>query len=91
MSNMRFPQMHIATSVVNRLLNLRDEMIAEIPIPSPIPSPIPIPAPNVADPLLEGIRLDAAVAAPVKPTSVEGADPLTARVATGGNLIGALQ
>jgi hypothetical protein len=65
----RFPKMHIAQSVVNRILNAHDELEASMPTLAPEPTP----APHVPDPTLEGAELDLALDAPAAP--VEGVEP----------------
>lgn len=56
----KFPQIHIATSVVNRLLNLRDSIQ---------PPTVVTPAPAVKDPTLEGGAIDAATQTPTPPVA----------------------
>ena len=56
----KFPQIHIATSVVNRLLNLRDSIQ-----PPAVVSPVP----NVPDPTMEGGAIDASTLAPTPPVA----------------------
>lgn len=52
-----FPKLHIATSVVNRILNIADG------IPDQAPPVLPGPAgPNVPDPRLQSYQLDQALA-----------------------------
>lgn len=55
----KFPKMHIADSVLNRIKNELDGI-------SPLNVPMPIPA--VPDPTQQGLDIDAAVATPAAPT-----------------------
>lgn len=66
-NGIRFPKMHIAESVVNRILNLRDEL-------PPVHRPMPTPTPNVPDPNVQGLQLDQALAQPTPPVD-GGAGP----------------
>jgi hypothetical protein len=52
--SIKFPSVHIAESVVNRILNLRDELGA-----SRAPPPAPSAPPAVPDPSGQGALLDA--------------------------------
>ena len=58
-----FPQMNIATSVVNRILNAHSELTAHVPVADAIPRG----APNVPNAAPLGADLDAAIAAPEGP------------------------
>lgn len=64
---MKFPSMHIAESVVNRILNTWDEI--------PSPAPAAAPAPEVPNPAPQGAALDQALTTPQggAPASSEGA------------------
>ena len=53
-----FPRMHIANSVVNRILNVADGLEGAAPNAA-------TPEPPVPDTFIEGEQLDAALAAPV--------------------------
>jgi hypothetical protein len=53
----RFPKMHIAESVVNRILNVADGL--------PSGASAPTPPPYSPNPALEGARLNEALAQPV--------------------------
>lgn len=57
----RFPKMHIAESVANRILNLADDMRAGGFMPPPEPREPPT-LPHA--PIMEGAQLDQALAAP---------------------------
>lgn len=52
----RFPRMHIAESVVNRILNADDEL-------GPA-APVTLPEPTVADPTAAGVAIDAKLSQP---------------------------
>lgn len=54
----KFPKMHIAQSVVNRILNVRDGM------PDTTPGLNITPAPELPDTLAQGQRLDLSLAQP---------------------------
>lgn len=57
----RFPKMHIAESVANRILNLADDMRAG----GFMPPPEPVPPPELPGaPTMEGAQLDQALATP---------------------------
>lgn len=56
----KFPRMHIATSVVNRILNAADEIERSRPQAAQEPVAAPI-APTVPDPSVEGAALDSAL------------------------------
>jgi len=57
----RFPKINIATSTVNRILNVADEITAGANLKS---APTPRGAPNVPDTSRSGPAIDAALAAP---------------------------
>lgn len=70
----KFPKVHIATSVVNRIMNLRDELNAP-------PAPKVSRAPSVPDPTLEGDALTAKLTEPtpdVGEASMDGSNSLEA-------------
>lgn len=70
----RFPELHIATSVVNRILNAnRDILKAQA---APVGSAVP----SVPDSAPLGAALDGAIAEPT--AAVAGTDPLMAEDAT---------
>lgn len=54
----KFPKMHIASSVVNRILNIADGVNAAVISPS-LPADVP-------DPSISGGGLDAALATPIR-------------------------
>ena len=86
----RFPKMHIAASVVNRIINIRDELNS-----GRVTIPIPVPAearePEVPDPETLGIGIDEAIG--TTPTELPGAEPGTeanaavASIAGGGTAL----
>lgn len=86
----KFPKVHIATSVVNRILNLRDEVAARAALASRDP--------QVPDPALAGDVLDAKLAQPtpdVGEASMDGdnsvaANTLEATIAGGKPIQGVL-
>lgn len=53
----KFPKVHIAQSVVNRILNVADDLDTERSAPT-------IDVPTVPDPAMAGARLDQALSAP---------------------------
>lgn len=67
---MRFPQIHIAESVVNRLLNMADDLepVSDVSLNAP---------PPVVDPTRQSLQLDQALQepAPGMPPLDETADP----------------
>lgn len=63
----KFPKVHIAASVVNRILNVRDELGASAPARAPV-------APNVPDPTAEGDVIDAKLNAPAPDMGEASAD-----------------
>ncbi len=79
MTGIKFPKYHIASSVVNRILNVADElgMPSELEVREP---------PNVPDADAMGNAIDAAATTPVPALEGEG-DPVTGTVARGDNLI----
>lgn len=77
----RFPKMHIATSVVNRILNAADDL--EPPRAAPVPH-----APAVPDPTAEGAAIDRALASPPGPVPPIDQAPGAAReLLTGGTAL----
>ena len=56
----KFPRMHIAASVVNRILNAADGLESAAP-------GRPVSPPDVPDTFLQGEQLDSALAAPIAP------------------------
>lgn len=71
-ASVRFPKLHIATSVVNRIMNIHDELESKEKAPSAVPLPSPMPV----DPTLEGTMLNAALLEPNP--SVDAPDQSTA-------------
>ena len=71
MPQLRFPRMHIAASVQNRILNVLDQL-------PPIASELP--APNVPDPSELGAQLDQAVTTP--PPAIPAPDDSTEAIAS---------
>ena len=55
---MRFPKYHLATSVVNRIMNVANRVQA---------MPVPDKAPNIPNPTAQGQALDKALATPPQP------------------------
>jgi hypothetical protein len=55
---LKFPRMHIAQSVVNRIINIANQVQ-----PSSEPAPIDL-IPNVPDPTAQGAAIDAAISTP---------------------------
>lgn len=88
----KFPRVHIAQSVVNRILNTRDELARSSQTPA-VAAPTPPPA--VPDPTLEGAELDNNLAQPPPADlpPLEATEPapdaLASAVARGDNLISA--
>lgn len=87
----KFPRVHIAESVKNRILNTRDELNSSR---APAAAAPPAPPPSVPDPELEGAELDNNIAQPpgeLPPleTAEPGPDELAGAVARGDNLISA--
>ncbi len=80
----RFPRFHIATSVVNHILNVRDQISSEA---------ADQPAPDVPDTAQASARLDAALSQPLSEMQApEGADAALAdSVASGVSPADALQ
>lgn len=64
--SIRFPKMHVAQSVVNRILNVADGLKA--PPPAAVDR-----APAVAEPELEGELLTQELAAPAPPVTADDA------------------
>jgi hypothetical protein len=80
----KFPKMHIAQSVVNRILNTAEEIASN----KRAQVAFSMAAPNVPDPTLEGAALDMKMAGDVPPVSPPS-DPTQAAMAgealTGGD------
>lgn len=90
MSNVKFPKLHIAESVVNRILNVHAEIKLNAPAQPTMPD-IEQP-PITADPAMEGVALDASLAEPAQPAQslTEGSmepEQLTLGLMQGTNLI----
>lgn len=66
---MRFPKMHLATSVVNRILNMADEIAPQAP---PLSAPPPIPETSVQSATLDK---QLATGAPALPGIDQAPDP----------------
>lgn len=64
MADVKFPRLHIAESVVNRILNVRDELRAGKIAPPSIPS---VTQPAVPDPTIAGAQIDSQVTESVPP------------------------
>lgn len=64
---LRFPKMHIADSVVNRILNASDEI--EVAVAPAMPPSIP------ADPAEQGAVIDEALQTPVAPMPEQTPNP----------------
>lgn len=79
----RLPKMHIATSVVNRILNTYDEINQSL---APAPAMM-AEMPNVPDPTLEGANLDIGLETVVPEGAAAPADPLQSD-AVGAALMG---
>jgi len=69
----KFPKVHIAQSVVNRILETRDEL-RRTSAKSGGGAPAPVPPPAVPDPSATGAALDVATGTPAAPASSPG-DP----------------
>lgn len=87
MPGIRFPQLHIAQSVTNRILNVVDELRESRILPTP---PAPHTEPEVPlDTGMEGMKLDQALATPPGPMELppgpEG--QVAGGVATGTDII----
>ncbi len=85
----KFPKMHIAQSVVNRILNTAEDIQSN----RRMQSAFSMAAPNVPDPTLEGAALDMKMAGDVPPVAAP-ADPTQAAMAaegvTGGDSMNAV-
>jgi hypothetical protein len=57
----RFPKQHIASSVVNRIMNVADELETDVLVRTSAP-------PMTTDPALQSAKLDIALDQPVAPT-----------------------
>ena len=74
----RFPKIHIAESVSNRILNIADGM--------PSPAPVVLPSPVMPDVELESDALNAQVMTPPEPTPMpEGSDGAVVDAALNGD------
>ena len=62
--SIRFPKMHVAESVANRILNIADGV--------PGAKPLPVPAPMMPDVGGQGDNLDMQLATPSAPTELPG-------------------
>lgn len=62
----KFPKIHVATSVVNRILNVAEELESQRIRRQKASMPI---APNVPDPSLQGQQIDQALSTPLAPVS----------------------
>lgn len=82
---MKFPKMHIAASVVNRILNAKDEIEAGRMTSEPTEPTIP---PSVPDPAMEGAQLDLNLAQPTPPMAGPeiAEEDLTSTVLAGDDL-----
>jgi len=81
-----FPKMHIAESVVNRILNVHDELSAKQRTPQ---APAGVSSePVVADPTLQGVALDRALEQPAAPVAPDA--NVVANEATGKGALRAL-
>lgn len=82
----KFPKMHIAQSVVNRILNTAEEVASN----KRTQAMFSMSAPNVPDPTLEGAALDMKMAGDVPPVAAPD-DPLeqgiVGEAVTGGDSI----
>jgi hypothetical protein len=82
----KFPRLHIADSVVNRILNLNDSLVLEKEIQQSFK--LPEMPPQIAEPILEGGAINAALAKPAEPVAMGAAtDPLAMNVAGGKDLL----
>ena len=90
----KFPRVHIAESVQNRILNVNGEIeLGRLQLQGPPP---PVPPPNVPDPTLPGAVIDQKVMQPVpedvpplEAPAEPPADELAGMVARGDDLISA--
>lgn len=87
----KFPRVHIAKSVVNRILNARDELEGSM---QPAGAGLELPPPNVPDPTLAGAVIDEKVHTPppenVPPLETPAeppSDELAGMLARGDDLI----
>jgi hypothetical protein len=81
----RFPRLNIATSTVNRILNVHDEIMRGRQQPSAIKSPADDPAP--ADPNLEGTMLNAQLMTPPQPSDAPDNQTANAIALKAGGLL----
>jgi hypothetical protein len=89
-STTKFPRIHIAESVVNRILNINDTLQAGKEMEG-IQGSMPDAPPSVPDPTLEGGAINMALAKPTEPVALGGATaPLAGAVAGGGDLLQSL-
>lgn len=72
---MKFPTVHIATSTVNRILNVADEIDSKGAPVMPVPTP---PPPMPADPTLEGTLLNSQLLQPAQPAMAPDQDTANA-------------
>jgi len=90
LSNVKFPRIHIAESVVNRILNTYDEIeLSRQPVEPPT---MPEAPPTVPDPAVEGAVLQGELMQPSPPVSgpeLEQAD-ITSTVLAGDDLVSML-
>lgn len=75
----KFPKLHIATSVVNRIMNINDQL--ELNLSAPQPAAAIDAVPNVPDAHeTTGPAIDAALYAPTQPSDAD--PPLAEAIAT---------
>ena len=75
----RFPKMHIAESVSNRILNIADGLPSAVTMPLPMSAPVPPDVPG------QGEALDAQLQTPPGPAELPaGADGAVVSAALGG-------
>lgn len=72
MNGMKFPQIHIAESVINRILNANDEIAAARQITNE-PTQVDMP-PSIPDPSMEGAQLNLELQAETPPVAGESPD-----------------
>lgn len=75
----KFPKLHVAESVVNRIMNTADEIRTARQARKSVPVPI---NPTVPDPTMEGAELDMKMSGGVPPVSAPS-DPQEAATAAG--------
>ena len=76
----KFPKMHVAASVVNRIMNAHHQLNAQAAAPASRPPS----SPNVPDNTQAGVALDAELGAPQMPVTAD--EPLATDIATKGLL-----